>query len=187
MMADGSVSEMNDIQMTLQMKDKYILEKMMDVMKSTYPIISIKDKYCGFRITSKFLARDLAKLNVVPQKTLILLPPPNIPDNLYHHLVRGYFDGDGSIWCDKSTQSYRFNFIGTMPVLEEFRNRMGWKHNKIRQANKGNNNITMRMDYGGNRVVTKYLGQLYDGATMYLTRKYEKYLACKEVMERNLK
>lgn len=180
-MADGCVYK-QDLQFTIHRQDQYLLEWIKDILKSDSKItLHPNGPYCSLNVYSKTMSKDLETLNIVPNKSLKLQPPPKelIPDELYYHLIRGYFDGDGSIWEDKQGKNYRFNMVGTLDVLTEFRKQMGWKENTLRYANKGQY-ITYRMDYGGNGVCTRYLGQLYENATIYLTRKYEKYLSAKE-------
>ena len=56
-----------------------------------------------FRLTvnSYTLCQDLEKYGIVPRKSLILKFPNNISDEMLPHIIRGYFDGDGSISCYK--------------------------------------------------------------------------------------
>lgn len=43
------------------------------------------------------MAEALAKYGVVPRKSHITYLPLNIPKEMFSHLIRGIFDGDGSI------------------------------------------------------------------------------------------
>lgn len=181
-MADGCIYNKR-LEITLQESDKYMLQFFLNVMHSNSPLRKniVEDRiYYSFAIQSKQIITDLYELNVTEKKSLTLNPPPDylIPDNLYHHLVRGFFDGNGSIWFDKSVNSYKMNIVSTKQVLEHFRDKMGWSHNTIRLANKKDVPV-YRMDYSGNNLVTTYLNQLYDGASIYLNRKYIKYIDCK--------
>lgn len=64
------------------------------------------------QIGSKDLFQDLKKFGVVPNKSLILKFPANIPDAFVGHFVRGYFDGDGCVYFRKH--------------LRKDRNKMSW-------------------------------------------------------------
>ena len=181
-MADGCICGKR-LEIVLQECDKYILQFFLNIMHSNAPLkkIIVEDKiYYSFTIQSEQIISDLNRLNVTERKSLALNPPPDylIPDNLYHHLVRGFFDGNGSIWFDKSVNNYKMNIVSTRQVLEHFRDKMGWNHNTIRLANKKDVPV-YRMDYSGNNLVTTYLNQLYDDASVYLNRKYIKYIDCK--------
>jgi hypothetical protein len=52
-------------------------------------------------ISSIELSKNLSKVGCIPAKSSILKFPDFINSNLIHHFVRGYFDGDGSIWLHK--------------------------------------------------------------------------------------
>ena len=180
-MADGCICG-KKLEIALQESDKYILQYFLDAMHSDALLkrIIIEDRvYYSFSIQSDQIIADLYKLNVTERKSLTLNPPPDslIPKELCHHMIRGYYDGNGSIWFDKSTNNYSMNIVSTKQMLEYFRDKMGWKHNTIRLANKNNQDI-YRMDYGGNNTVGNNLEKLYYDATVYLMRKYEKYLDC---------
>lgn len=188
-MADGYVSEStNQISITLKHTDEYILKQMLIAMNSNVAIQHVTNSlgqvYSRINICSKQMVSDLVNMGLVQNKSLILKSPPNIPDHLYHHLVRGYFDGDGSIWFDNTTKNYHINFVGTEDVLTAFREKMNWNNLTIRNACK-NQQITKRMDYSGNISVSNKLEKLYKNATIYLTRKHEKYLLCKQLANKN--
>ena len=182
LMADGNVLDDYTIQITLQIRDEHILQKISELIESTYPLYYSKNKkYCTLRFMSKKITQDLAKYNIVPRKSLIL-EPPNIPSHLYRHLVRGYFDGDGSIYLDKKINQYRIHFVGTKSVLSDFIDKMNWRKHKIRRAKK-NNVFTFRLEYGGNILVSNMLNTLYKDSTIHFKRKYEKYLDCLRLKE----
>ena len=62
---------------------------------------------------------DLIKQGCVPNKSLILTFPNKyqVPKNLINHFIRGYFDGDGSIYEYSKTHAGSISFIGTESVL----------------------------------------------------------------------
>lgn len=110
--ADGCIAE-NSVNLLLHQKDIDILEKFKKSIKFTGPIeirndkINYGDKYgikishtAKVRISSSELRSDLIKLGCIPRKTFILkFPDKNIlPDKLVCHFIRGYFDGDGSVY-----------------------------------------------------------------------------------------
>jgi intein-encoded DNA endonuclease-like protein len=60
--------------------------------------IRINDKnIASISITSKQIGKDLLKLGFDSNKTKTWKQIPKLPNELYRHFVRGYFDGDGSI------------------------------------------------------------------------------------------
>lgn len=52
----------------------------------------------GVHLTSDKMFNDLCSHGCVPNKSLVLTFPKDIPENLIHHFIRGYFDGDGSVF-----------------------------------------------------------------------------------------
>jgi len=95
-------------------KDREIIEKIKIALKSEHPIrfrppqTSI-DKYGhlyrssgGFylRIGSKRVFADLIELGLIPNKSKVI-KFPSIPVKYLGHFLRGYFDGDGTIYIEQ--------------------------------------------------------------------------------------
>ena len=100
--SDGYV---NKYKLTFCIKDLEILEKIKLIMKSEHKISNTNyyDKRTNktysrysLQITSKKLIDSLNKLGIYQAKSFTV-DLPNIPKNLYQHLIRGIFDGDGYI------------------------------------------------------------------------------------------
>lgn len=64
-----------------------------------------KDAYT-LQIGSKKIFNDLLHLNLVPNKSNIL-KMPEVPKKYFCHFLRGYFDGDGSIFFGKHQRKTR--------------------------------------------------------------------------------
>lgn len=100
--ADGSIRKNeNEIKIGLSIKDKEILEK---IKKELELETSIKEytnsqgyDCCTLQWTCEQHKKDLAKYNIVPEKTFVLKPPYELNKDLWIDYIRGYFDGDGSI------------------------------------------------------------------------------------------
>lgn len=123
--ADGCV-EKHGLSILLSTDDIDHIEKFKNDLKSTHPIASraqpIKDKgkivriqnSSRIRISSIELAADLIRLGVFYNKSKILKFPneDQVPAKFIHHFMRGYFDGDGSIWksINKSKVNYCYGF-----------------------------------------------------------------------------
>lgn len=79
------------------LKDIEALELIKTLMDSTHPIRTIKNRNTyQLTIDSKKLVKQLLDLGITPAKTYTL-KLPDIEHSLYQHLIRGYFDGDGSV------------------------------------------------------------------------------------------
>lgn len=178
--ADGYISN-NNLGITLSEIDKDHLYKFSESIKSTYPINTYK--YSGYKdvygsrvvIKSDMLISDLIHNGVFYNKSLILLPPKNIPDNLLMHFIRGYMDGDGSISVSKTKygDSYKLRFEGTKEMLDWIQ--LIFKTNcKLQKRNKDTKN-SYSLDYGGNISVLSKLNLIYNNANVFLPRKYDRY------------
>jgi len=126
--ADGCISNnRSDMSMSQSIKDINTVEKFREALEITNPMRHRFQKLNGkifekarLSIRSKNLCKDLINKGVVPRKTLILKPPKNIPDSLIHHWIRGYFDGDGSIFFIKvKNRKYKkVSIVGTLEVMK---------------------------------------------------------------------
>lgn len=75
-----------------------------------------------FAIASDKLVSDLEKLGVIERKTLVL-KFPKLREDLIPHFIRGYFDGDGSIYYHVTKNHLNprlgINICGTKEFLDE--------------------------------------------------------------------
>lgn len=113
-------------------------------------------------------------------KSLLLKYPTNLPEHLFNHFLRGYFDGDGSIFL-KNNKTIIFELLGTNDFLNAIRDKLE-KHLKIRfikNIYKTRSQI-VELKTSKKIIVDKILKFLYDNATIYLERKYFKYQQWKE-------
>ena len=85
-------------------------------------VITPTDNIVSFRLYCKKMAIDLIKLGCVQNKTSVIRFP-DISSELNWAFVRGYFDGDGSIYKDVRRKFIGFNFTsGSKGFLEDLRN-----------------------------------------------------------------
>lgn len=112
-MADGCVyiGKKGDrmLRVEIHKKDREILEKFAKALKTLRPLKYRKD-YVDIRVFGRKILKDLKRLGCVQRKSLILKFPDStqVPDHLIHHLVRGYFDGDGTVCYGKRTGSHYY-------------------------------------------------------------------------------
>lgn len=137
--------------------------------------------HCRMECCSKQMFYDLIDLGCVEKKTLVLDFPTNkqVPDYLIHHFMRGYFDGDGTINSHKEVgnkkDQVRFQILGTEKFIKGYL--------KVLSNIEVGKNTTLQdtkniktIQIGGNVQSKKLFDFLYKDATMYLDRKYEKYI-----------
>lgn len=138
---------------------------------------------CRWGITNEHFYKSLYSLGCVPNKSLIL----KFPDvklfkskDLVRHFLRGYFDGDGCIsWRDKEHKNICISVLGTFEFLTEFMlNVPPYKIYSLTN-NSRKSNITKTFSKKG-KTAFKVLKYLYSNATIYLDRKYQRFLeACR--------
>lgn len=165
---------------TLQEKDKGHLEKFKKSINSNHPILTyvsaFNTKISRIIIYEQNLINDLIKNGVFRNKSLILKFPSYdiVPKDLIFHFMRGYFDGDGS-FKKHGDEGYDFSVLGTYEFLIEFKNIMGIP-NKIKHAKKDSTTNNYEIVFGGMKKVKVFAKKLYENSTIYLDRKYERYI-----------
>lgn len=137
---------------------------------------------CNIDISSNKLAEDLIKNGCVENKTLILKYPSKdiIPECLEKHFIRGLIDGDGCICIDKN-KNFVLNFTGTKSMCEGVLRFFNKENIKLRKRfpERFNNNYSFNIK--SRNQVPILLSIIYKDATVYLDRKYEKYLKMLEL------
>lgn len=180
--ADGCVQQ-NTITLKLKSNDQMIIEKFRDIMSPSSPIKISYGKYSYFRINQKEICNQLITLGCIPNKSLILQFPKCVPNNLIHHFVRGYSDGDGTIYKNFIKDKKYCNFIWKITSTKTFCDSLSEILIKELNINCSKsistpktNQITTTLSVGGNNQVMKILDWMYNDATVYLPRKYDKYI-----------
>jgi len=84
-----------------QITDKDLLEKIRGLLSSNHKIAVHKRNsrwkmLYRLQIGSKTIFNDLLKLGLTPNKSKTIRLP-NVPNEYFHHFLRGYFDGDGRV------------------------------------------------------------------------------------------
>lgn len=178
--ADGNVSaDYSKCTIELKRSDKEHLKKFNRNFNNYYKVADYAhNEYLSSRImiSSKQCCLDLVQYGIIPNKSLTLnVKTELIPENLIRHYIRGYFDGDGSIYCShpNRTSGYNYdewgcNFVGTKEMLTFFK-----EYLKLDVPVRQKGNI-FELDVGGTLLTYEVVNYLYDEATVYLDRKKEK-------------
>ena len=133
---------------------------------------------CRIQLTSQKTVNDLIRHGCVKQKSNVLQPPLDIPNELIHHFIRGFFDGDGSISKSKNEQykitngyAYGINFTTT----KEMANWLQSYFDCGSVVKESRREFTYYYSLGGHQQVIQFYHKLYDDATIYLERKYLRF------------
>ncbi len=181
MVADGNVTKEGRVKIMLQEEDKDILISFKKAINYGGEIIytnrrNKKWKNCeNLWFCSKQIVNDLAKYGVIPNKSYSTYFP-NIPTSLYHHFIRGVFDGDGCISIQKN--KYIFSICGNKELIESIQLILMEKCslNKTVLETKKIGWLGLRsVKYSGNIQVLRIKEYLYKDATLFLKRKYNKF------------
>ncbi len=172
--ADGFNSN-DELIIQLSEKDVSHLQKFKKTINANNPISYVKRKTntCVLRIGSRYLCKQLTKLGCIKKKSLCVYIP-NIDNNLIRHFIRGYFDGDG---CCYNNGKYRVWSIhsGSTQLIQQIKNEIESSLNikSLRLYSKNTNNNSLYT--GKKEVIDNIKHYLYDDATIYLERKYNKF------------
>jgi hypothetical protein len=128
---------------------------------------------------------DLNRLGVVERKSLILTFPTEqqVPKHLIPHFIRGYFDGDGTVitgarfghtYSKVKTPYIKIGFNGTKEMLEGI-NKYIPETMSIHKEKRHPDTNTYFCYKSGTKTIKKIFDYLYKDATVYLSRKYQKF------------
>jgi hypothetical protein len=180
--SDGCINR-NCLVITIQERDSYILENFKNMIDFDGKLYNINYKkrnenfsnQKSINLISNKLVSDLSKYGVISNKSH-KTKFPNIPDYLYHHFIRGVFDGDGCVSI--SGKTLNFNIVGNKELIEEIQLILIKNCNLNRTKfgkSKSENIVYVR--YGGNLQCKKIFDYLYQDSNIFLQRKYDKFLS----------
>ena len=130
-------------------------------------------------VYSKQMCSDLIKLGITPRKST-KENPPNFTGEIERHMWRGIFDGDGTL--SKSTSgAWVVGMCGSLKTVKKFtrfiKSRLGIPAPKLQKTGKIYN-----IAYGSKAKCLAILDLLYKNSTVYLQRKYKRYLKLEKEM-----
>ena len=187
MYADGYViSAKNAIGLSLSITDKSHIEKFLNSLESNNKVSiyhnNIGKEYCRIIIHSSKIKDDLIRHGCLEHKTFNLTFP-DIRNDLIHHFIRGYFDGDGSLSKHKVKYGYthRFRLCGTSSFLKSVLNYIGFSNTRLNKRHKDRDNDNYDIDIGGNIQVLNIMEYLYKDSNIFLDRKYNRFVDLKSL------
>lgn len=176
--ADGCVHNKPNGQklISLVVKDKEVIEKFIKSLNGNFEVKTYSENY-GVYLTSQIMFYDLCKLGCVPRKSLVL-KFPIIKSELRHHFIRGYFDGDGTVFTYKRKGKKKdyigiaIGMCGTKEMLHCIA--INAPINLPTKDKRKQGNIWYSSMSGPNKVLEFY-NYLYNNATIWLDRKKNKF------------
>jgi len=162
--------------------DKELLSKFLMAIESNHPI-KVRERNIGKAQTfyysdlcSAILSDDLAKHGCVVAKTHVLDKMPEMSEELYRHFIRGYFDGDGSVYYTQSgnVDKITLSWTGNKPFLEDVQayliKELEVSKTAIYISHPDRNNLIGDLRYS-NGTATKIHNWMYSDCQYYSERK----------------
>lgn len=141
--------------------------------------IGNRAQHCvGFVVTCDRMTTALIVHGVVPRKSFRLRFPTTVPSHLIRHLIRGYFDGNGSAFLARGVYPV-IAIVGTRAFLLQTQKEIkinALEHLKTRGSLTPHMSV-WQLRYNGKYSTTAIQRYLYEGATRWLPRKREKFRA----------
>ncbi|MDO8610079.1 MAG: LAGLIDADG family homing endonuclease [bacterium] len=196
--ADGCVTN-NGLNLLIHPNDIEILEKFKKSIKFTGNIEfrtekrknngkykNLIEKTAKIRIHSKEIIKDLVKLGCFQRKTFKLKfpTPQQVPHKFIVHFIRGFFDGDGSVYERKYTRKdgKKRGFAQITSTLNMIKN---IKNILVKEFNIKRHSLNIKPHPTSNRIfilmIASFPGMkifrniLYKDASIYLKRKKNKF------------
>jgi len=180
LLADGCIYKREgssySLNVSISEQDKVHLEKLKAFLCADYPILEErKTQSVRLSIRSDTLCQRLIAKGCPPRKSLTLTYPYN--GYFYRrHFIRGYFDGDGSIYVyEKAHCQTTVSFVGTYNFLEKLQEILvfeaGMNVNAIR---KHSHSQAKYLSYTGRGNAQRFYDYLYAEDGPYLERKKAK-------------
>jgi len=126
-------------------------------------------------LTSKQMTRDLSRLGFTDNKSKdCQFDFKSIPSHLFPHFLRGFFDGDGSVFLTKYN-SLNVHFVGLLNIIEYIREYL--KSIGIRSGLYPcfSTDAVWELRFGNVHNVHKIYELMYKNAKLYLPRKKKKF------------
>ncbi len=182
LMADGYVSKtINRIQINLSEKDADFLELFFNEIGGEPIVHFIQNKtqqICRWQCISSKIKKDLISYDVIPQKTGHAKIPTKLKKEFYPDFIRGYFDGDGSIWIEKNG-AVGFGIVShNIEILEQiisYFEEFGIPRVKIKTDNRCNVNYSFKYRKNASKSIYDILYYKKNDTPLYMKRKFDKF------------
>lgn len=169
--SDGSVFN-NTISIGINDRDIEHLVKFLSSIKGKQNIRKCKKNIVRLDICSKKMKDDLEKnFYIVPNKTKILTMP-DFNECFARNYIRGFFDGDGTIYMNFKRMQMVFSIVsGSHTILDKISEYI-FHYVGVKCNIYGERKFTLAKS--GSKVLD-IMNWLYNNSNIYLDRKYNKY------------
>lgn len=138
-------------------------------------------------VYSRKIFSDLNKIGISPRKTFTDMSVVFnfIPQKYYRDFIRGYFDGDGSIFKTGKNNRYKkgycggFSIVGQKRILEKIRDII-YNNSDVSFSKIYRHKMIFSLFWRGDKNSISLFNYLYKNATLFLKRKHSLF---KEIYE----
>lgn len=198
--SDGHISKNNGLMFGISSKDKEVLYKFKDILKSTHPIknkfinnkkTGIIKEYSLLNIINRKLGQSINKLGFDHNKTYTL-KWQEYPKEMMSHLIRGIFEGDGNIYINKLTKKMEASIVSSANFcygLQNFcKNNLNINVIVEKMKSPNINCPAMTCRFSGNYQTIKFMLYIYNNCGRYfLTRKLDYFIDAFDFYLKNIK
>lgn len=186
LLTDGSIGKRGVLRFEISEKDIEVLDYIRSNISPESPIkyverTRVMNQYTWTSKTvlvtfkAKNYLEDLKVYGIVPSKTYKRQILPNIPEEFMPDLIRGIFDGDGSVYIDGKYP--RVSFTGEHNLLNElalylYNNDIISKLCTVFTKPKQHDCV---FSFGSQKDTLSFFNYIYKDAPFYLTRKFKKF------------
>ena len=183
--ADGYIdSSKTKLKITLTEKDRDVLEKIRHILRSNSPIRRKEGKqikgtnYFGnstvtLMISNAQICQDLEKHGAFYKKSLKLQFPLFLKDELIKHFIRRYFDGDGCITFGRNNFP-KVSIASNGEFLERIKENLKTE-GIVGHIYTSSQSKVEEIEISSHISVKKFLDYIYQDATVFMERKYQRY------------
>ena len=138
-------------------------------------------------LNSKKMIEDLIDKGITPRKSLTL-KPPKIDKQYWLSFIKGYFDGDGSIYKTNQYNNYSISFLGTKEFLQWVKQVLDWEDATLEQRVQNSQKDCYYIRCGGTNKPYQIMKRFYSEIDICLDRKNILYQELQTVvLNRNIK
>lgn len=190
MITDGNVFKENSsshrqasISITQHVNEAWLLQKFLCEVRANTDLGYDGRGACQAAIRSDIMAHDLEKYGVVPRKSYITCLP-TISDKYMAHLIRGVLDGDGNITSTVTKagkHKHAISFCGSHRLMDDLSMWLNMELHVTRPVIYDYKDRNLSEVKWQSIHDVKVLGDwMYEGATIYLKRKFDAFVDFKK-------
>lgn len=184
--ADGCISkQQNKLErLTLELKDKEFIENIKPLISPHRKLYITRGKKETHSDTYKIICtnvealNELKRLGVMSRKSKII-QMPLLTDKQFRHFVRGFFDGDGSIFLNH-VNNHTYKHLSFTIASKEFAlelqyklKQLGFSFTLVNDSRETSCAIYVKLYK--QKEITKFAEWMYKDSEWYIQRKYDRF------------